>query len=192
MRWQLKFTLSPGSRFFLFFFGGFFAGILYGWFFAPGYMEQVGFLSNEFMASYLKKEVDGNNLFGYLFRGRSSSLLLLWIVGGSFLGGILIYLVLVWSGFSIGVYVMAGLLKRGMAGLLFCAGAVFPQCIFYVPAFGFVLLQTLKLPGGRERSRDGLLRYGIVLIISMLLLFLGALMESYVNPLILKKILKIF
>lgn len=192
MRLRLRITLSPKTRFLLSFVGGLFAGIIYGWLFSPGYIEQVGFLSDAFLLDYLKKDVDGNQLFGYLFKGRSVSLFFLWILGSSFLGGILIYLVLLWSGFSVGLYLMAGMIKRGISGLGFCLAAVFPQMLFYIPAFGLVVIQAFWLSGKREIGRERALRYVIVLFVSFLLLFLGVLMESYVNPTILKKILKIF
>lgn len=192
MRFHLKIAFSPKMRFLFSFFGGLLAGIIYGWIFAPGYMEQVGFLSDAFLLDYLKREVDGNELFVYLLKGRGISLCFIWILGSSFLGGALIYLVLLWSGFSVGLYLMAGLVKRGIGGLGFCIAAVFPQILFYIPAFGLVLIQAFVLSGKREMGRERILRYGIILFVCVLLLFLGVLMESYVNPVILKKLLKNF
>lgn len=192
MRLRVRIALSPRTRFLLSFLGGFFAGIIYGWIFAPGYIEQIGFLSDSFLLGYLKEDIDGNHLFGYLLKGRSVSLFSVWILGSSFLGGILIYLVLLWTGFSVGLYLTAGLVKRGISGLGFCIAAVFPQMLFYIPAFGLVLIQAFVLSGKREMGRERVLRYGVILFVSFLLLFLGVLMESYVNPAILKKLLKIF
>ena len=192
MRLQIKTALSTKTKFLFSLAGGLFAGIIYGWLFSASYMEQVGFLSDAFLLDYLKKDVDGNHLFGYLLKGRSVSLFSVWLLGSSFLGRILVYLVLLWSGFSVGLYLMAGLMKRGISGLGFCIAAVFPQMLFYIPAFGLVLIQSFILSEKREMGRERVLRYGIILFVSFLLLFLGVLMESYVNPAILKKILKIF
>lgn len=192
MRFRFRMGFSPKSRFLFCFVGGLLVGIIYGWIFAPGYIEQVGFLSDAFLLNYLKKEINGNHLFGYLLKGRSVSLFLLWILGSSFLGGVMIYLVLIWSGFSVGLYLMAGLVKRGVSGLGFCIAAVFPQMIFYIPAFGLILLQAFVLSGKREMGKERIIRYGIILFVSFLLLFLGVLMESYVNPAILRKMLSIF
>ena len=192
MRLQIKMALSTKTKFLFSLAGGLFAGIIYGWLFSASYMEQVGFLSDAFLLDYLKKDVDGNHLFGYLLKGRGVSLFSVWLLGSSFLGRILVYLVLLWSGFSVGLYLMAGLMKRGISGLGFCIAAVFPQMLFYIPAFGLVLIQSFILSEKREMGRERVLRYGIILFVSFLLLFLGVLMESYVNPSILKKILKIF
>ena len=192
MRLQIKKVLSNKSKFFFSLAGGLFAGILYGCFFSAGYMEQIGFLSDAFLLDYLKKDVDGNHLFGYLLKGRSVSLFFVWILGSSFLGRILIYLVLLWSGFSVGIYATAGLMKRGISGLGFCIAAVFPQMLFYIPAFAMVLIQAFVLSEKKEMGKERILKYGVILFVSFLLLFLGVLMESYVNPAILKKILKIF
>lgn len=192
MQLQIKKVLSPKSKFLFSLAGGLLAGIVYGCFFSAGYMEQVGFLSDAFLLDYLKKDIDGNRLFAYLLKGRGVSLFSVWLLGSSFLGRILIYLVLLWSGFSVGIYITAGLVKRGISGLGFCIAAVFPQMLFYIPAFGLILIQSFILSGKQEMGKERVLRYSIILFVSFLLLFLGVLMESYVNPAILKKILKIF
>lgn len=192
MRLRIKTVLSPKTKFLFSLAGGLFAGIVYGCFFSAGFVEQVGFLSDAFLLDYLKKDIDGNHLFGYLLKGRGASLFSVWLLGSSFLGRVLIYLVLLWSGFSVGLYLTAGLVKRGISGLGFCIAAAFPQMLFYIPAFGLVLIQSFILSGKQEMGKERALRYGIILFVSFLLLFLGVLMESYVNPSILKKILKIF
>ncbi len=192
MKWRFQISLSPKKRFLFSFVGGFMIGILYGGLFAKNYIEQVGFMSDYFLLHYLKDEVDGNQLFPYLLKGRSISLFFLWTLGSSFLGGALIYLALLWSGFSVGIYLMAGILKNGVWGLGFCIAAFFPQGIFYILAFGLVLIQAYVLAGKRDIGRERIVRYLGVLFVSFLLLFLGVLTESYVNPSILKKLLKNF
>lgn len=194
MKWHLpsSFSLSPKKRFLLSFAGGLLLGIIYGGFFAKKYVEQVGFISDYFMVHYLKNEIDGNQLFPYLLKGRGTSLFVLWALGSSFLGGFLIYLVLLWLGFSTGIYLMAGILKKGLAGLGFCIAAFFPQGLFYLPAFGLVLIQAYVTARRQEAGKERAVRYFAVLLVSFLLLFLGVLTESYVNPGILKKLLKNF
>lgn len=187
-----SFSLSPKKRFLFSFAGGLLIGIIYGGFFAKTYMEQVGFLSDYFLVHYLKNEIDGNQLFPYLLKGRGASLFVLWTLGSSFLGGFLIYLALLWVGFSTGIYLIAGIMKNGLAGLGFCIAAFFPQALFYLPAFGLVLIQAYVTARRQEVGRERAVRYFAVLLVSFLLLFLGVLTESYVNPSILKKLLKNF
>lgn len=192
MQIHRRLLFSDKTRFLSLFLIGLFGGLIYGWLFAPDYIEKVGFLSDAFLLAYLKQDIEKNQLFSYLLKGRMISLVFIWLLGSSVLGNVLIFGALIWSGFSVGLYVMAGFFKRGISGLGFCVAAVFPQILFYLPAYGLVFMAAYKIIGRRDVRKEGVIKYCIVLFASFLLLFLGILMESYVNPAILKKILKIF
>ena len=193
------------NRLLLSFVGGLFFGIVYANFFAGNYFEEVGFISDYFLIQYLQEDVDKNQLFPYLLKGRGLSFFLIWIMGSSFLGSILIYLVLVWIGFSIGIYVVAAIAKYGLGGIGFCMAAVFPQALFYIPAFGLVLLQAYAIRVKSNRNENSLrshsfelkssrkeimVPYVFVLLLGLVLLFLGILTESYMNPQIVKNLLE--
>lgn len=194
------------NRLLLSFVGGLFFGIFYANFFAREYLENVGFVSDYFQIRYLQEDVNKNLLFPYLLKGRGLSFFLIWLMGSSFLGGIMIYVVLGWIGFSVGIYLVAAIVKYGLGGIGFCLAALFPQCLFYIPAFGLVLWQAYSINRkkvgaesfgrsafiGKSGNRELYLRYFVVLFLGLLLLFLGILTESYVNPQILKKILEKF
>lgn len=200
-----RFSFDRKNTLLFIFMGGLFFGLFYANFFAGEYLGNVGFVSDYFQIHYLQQDVENNLLFAYLLKGRGVSFGLIWLMGSSFLGGILIYVILGWIGFSAGIYLVAALVKYGIGGIGLCLAAIFPQCLFYLPAFGLVLWQAYitrrngcwleKWPGkgfsGRHSQRS-LFVYLVVLFLGMLLLFLGILLESYVNPLILKKILEKF
>lgn len=194
------------NKWFLCFVGGLFFGIFYGIFFAGSYLENVGFVSDYFQVRYLQEELDTSQFFPYLLKGRGLSFFLIWLMGSSFLGSILVYLVLGWIGFSVGIYLVAAVVKYKAAGIGFCLAALFPQGLFYIPAFGLVLWQAYWMSRRKTKTaafernvfferngnREKIMRYLAVLIVGMILLFLGVLTESYVNPKIFKKLLEKF
>lgn len=191
---------------FLFLVGGLFFGIFYAIFLAGDYLQNVGFVSDYFQVRYLQEEMDTDAFLPYLVKGRGFSFFLLWIMGSSFLGSILIYAVLCWIGFSVGIYLAAATMKFGIAGVGFSLAAVFPQVIFYIPSYGLVLWQAYAINRKRagmavfnrndyfanRGNRELVFRYCVVLVAGILLLFLGILTESYINPVILKKLLEKF
>lgn len=201
-----RISFDRKNKLFLSFMGGLFFGFLYANFFARSYLENVGFVSDYFQIQYLQQGVDKNQLFPYLLKGRGLSFFLIWLMGSSFIGGILVYAVLSWVGFSVGIYFVAAIIKYGIGGIGFCLAALFPQCLFYIPSFGLVLWQAYLINRkkigmatfnrndflGKRGSREQIFRYFVVLLFGLLLLFLGILTESYVNPQILKKILEKF
>lgn len=91
-----------------------------------------------------------------------------------------------WSGFAFGYFCVMSISGFGARGLLLCLIALFPQFLFYVPVYlGLVELSV--------RRREYMAWRGIVAGILLLLgLVVGILLESYINPIILQKILKFF
>jgi uncharacterized membrane protein SpoIIM required for sporulation len=94
-------------------------------------------------------------------------------------------LFLVWCGLSYGYFcALAG--AMGGEGILLCILLMFPQCLAYVPAYlGFLELSHGDVELGRWK------RLMCVLFL-VILLQIGILLESYINPIILQKILKLF
>ncbi len=175
------------NRWVLSFMGGLFFGLVYAIAFGRDYLENVGFASDVFQIRYLEEEIDKNILFPYLLKGRGFSYFIVWIIGSSFLGAFMLYAVLGWVGFSVGVYVVAAAVKYGLGGIFFFLATLFPQGLFYIPAFGLVLWYSYKNYG-----RKDVFLYFVVFVIGLLLLFMGILTESYVNPQIIKNMLKVF
>jgi len=97
-------------------------------------------------------------------------------------------------------------MRYGLKGILLIVGAFLPQYIFYVPAFwmllnwGYHICCVMYFPARvydeKEypfRSRKNFwLRQGLQLMTIFLVVIIGIVLESYVNPIFLTKILKIF
>ncbi len=89
-----------------------------------------------------------------------------------------------WNGFAYGYFCVMVIAAFAAKGLLVCAAAVFPQLLAYVPYF-LVLVEWSTHRRTREHLRD--LFVGLLLT---LFLCAGILLESYINPSILQKLLK--
>lgn len=91
-----------------------------------------------------------------------------------------------WSGFAYGYFCVISITAFGTRGILLCLLALFPQFLAYVPAYlGLVGLS------GHRREHAGW--KGIMTVLLLLaVLSVGILLESYINPIILQKVLKIF
>lgn len=165
-------------------------------------VSNAGILNEYFIDKFKYTGVNGQNLFLYIFEQRMPLMLLLLILAFSSTGIVFGTLLLGWQGFSIGFMLSTAIAKYGAKGILLISGGLFPQYLFYIPIYFFYCYFTIFLrkriagTGGdsmveRERVRI----YGIGVAVSMVLLLLfvtGIFLESYLNPLILKNILKLF
>lgn len=91
-----------------------------------------------------------------------------------------------WSGFAYGYFCVISISAFGAKGLLLCVLALFPHFFAYIPAYlGLVQLSEHRREhNGWRRVAAGALLLAMVCV--------GILLESYINPMILQKILKIF
>lgn len=88
-----------------------------------------------------------------------------------------------WNGFSYGYFCVSVICGFGLYGLLFCIASVFPQFVVYVPLYWYLIQLTTIRRKEIKPSWFGKLFFLVLLLI------LGILLESYINPTILKKIL---
>ena len=92
-----------------------------------------------------------------------------------------------------GVFLSAAYLQNGMAGLLFFFLALFPQIFLYLAALFLMaaacsrMAETNHLAGGIQKKEYFCL--GVRYFFALILLLWGILLESYVNPWFLAKIL---
>ena len=100
----------------------------------------------------------------------------------------------VWAyGFLCGVFLSAAYLQNGMAGFLFFFLALFPQIFLYLAALFLMaaacsrMAETNHLAGGIQKKEY--FCFGVRYFFALILLLWGILLESYVNPWFLAKIL---
>lgn len=180
--------------------GAFLAGIFLANIMGREAVSNAGILNDYFVEKFQYTEINGQNLFFYIIGERLPLLLLLLILtltSLSMVGGILM---LGWQSFSVGFMLSTAIAKYGMKGILLVLGGLFPQQLFYFTVYilycylAMYLRQRLhkdKMGNGSDRGYI----YGAWLIASIGILFIfmtGIFLESYMNPVILKNILKIF
>lgn len=176
---------------------GFAAGVLYMALFGRSVVHETTLLSRYFFSKYQQVEFASGELFLYILKSRMSAFTLLWLTGFTFFGTAASLLALAWVGVSLGITMTTAAMKMGFSGMLICLASGLPQLILYVPAAAWLLRKISEMSENRERrnsrysgGRGQLLSYLLVWLLGFFLFFLGSLLESYVNPLFLRAVLK--
>lgn len=177
----------------------FVAGIFAANFMGREAVSHAGVLNDYFIEKFQYTQIKGENLFFYVVGERLPLLLLLFLLivtSFGIPGGIL---ALGWQGFSVGFMLSTGIAKYGVKGIMLVLGGLFPQYLFYLPVYIFYccmavfLHQRLRGREGNMSDRGFIYGIGVLSVVLMLVMFVaGIFLESYVNPVILKNILKIF
>lgn len=161
---------------------------------ADSQVNRAGILSDYFLRQYKYLEIDTVELFLYILKKRLKWVFLLWAAGFTAAGSLCGAGYVLWMGFSVGILMGVAVLKLGIFGLLFAAAALFPQSLCYGPAWVFFLNGiSLKAPGGGRypRAADGTARYILLIAGMCLVMIFGILLESSINPWVVKWALRL-
>ncbi|MDO4333033.1 MAG: stage II sporulation protein M [Eubacteriales bacterium] len=176
--WQLK--KKEKTTWMLIFLAGFLLGIAAICLFSEGLVLQTGFLNASALDAVRYLDINRNGLFLYSLRQRMGMAAFLVLLSAAGIAGAGICLLLVWCGMSAGAVLTVLSMRYGMKGLLFFLSCILPQQFLLVP--GYLLLMDWCF---RRMERKKLL-------IPLAVVITGCLIESYVNPNILKVVLKFF
>lgn len=160
---------------------------------ADSTVDRAGILSDYFLRQYKYLKIDTTELFLYILGKRMKWVFLLWVLGFTAAGLPCAGAYVTWAGFSAGTLMGIAVLKLGGRGILFTAAAVFPQLLFYIPAWIFFLNGIyLKTGGVAKRRGTGSGVAGYVLLLAGMCLFMvfGILMESSLNPWFVRQVLQ--
>lgn len=180
----------------------FMIGILLANFMGREKTAGAGILNDYFIEKYKCTEINKENLFFYIMGERIPFVILLLLLTFSSLGLVIGIVSLGWFGFSVGFMFSAAIAKYGGRGILLVAVGMFPQYILYGMVYlGYCTLSVFLrkslhrvIPTGYV-NREQMRGYGIGIVAGLLLLLIfvtGIFLESYINPMLLKKILKFF
>lgn len=165
-------------------------------------LSGFGVWNSYFMEKFKYTPIRSADLFYYVLRQRlpvMGILLLFTFTGWGIAAGSVF---LAWQSFAAGFLMAASVAVYGLKGILLMGCAFFPQYLIYIPLYIAVIYLSDFLkkrtgtwsgrgaPGG-SRMRNVLLLLAVCLVI-MTLYITGIFLESYINPFLLKKILKIF
>ena len=149
---------------------GFLAGILY-----------TNLLSREYIAS-MGTSIDGEEFLWFVLQKRSLPLILVCALGCTRLRRAVAVGFLAWTGFSGGILMTSAVLQTGIRGIFLCLAALFPHFLFYGAAWVILLwyfFQYPKVEWNRMKT-----------LVFFLLTAVGVLLECYVNPVLLKWMIK--
>ena len=177
---------------------GFAAGVLYMALFGRSVVHETTLLSRYFFSKYQQVEFASGELFLYILKSRMSAFTLLWLTGFTFFGTAASLLALAWVGISLGITMTTAAMKMGFSGMLICLASGLPQLVLYVPTVAWIFRKISEMSENREwrrcrrysGGRGQLFSYLLVWLLGFFLFFLGSLLESYVNPLFLRAVLK--
>ena len=177
--------------------GAFVAGIFMANLMGREAVANAGILNDYFVEKFRYTDINAEHLFFYVLGERLPMMLLMLFLMFGALGLASGMLVLGWQGFSVGFMLSTGIAKYGLKGILLILCGLFPQYICYLLAYGgyFSLAVFLRQRSHGEYFLEKKYAYGMGMLAGTLLLLLfitGIFLESYVNPIILKNILKFF
>lgn len=165
-------------------------------------MAGAGVLNDYFIEKYKYAGINKENLFCYILEERMPMIIVLLLLSFSSFGAVIGVLNLGWVGFSVGFMLAAAMAKYGGRGILLVVGGMFPQYIIYILVYmGYCGLAFFMGKGMHQAAsmnslcKEQIRTYGMALIIGialMLLFVTGIFLESYINPILLKKIVKFF
>lgn len=170
--------------------------------FAKGVLLENTGLLDEYALYHMKyMTVDSNALFFYVFRIRCRDVLMLAVMATTYLGLAMVGLMTFWYGLSAGMFASAVVLRYGMKGVLFGLTGIFPQYLCYVPAAVLLLLWCEMLcrsiyfkdsTSMEDKTGHPVTRRLLQLTFLLIVVIIGCALESYVNPFLVTKFLKIF
>lgn len=148
--------------------------------------QKNGSLTRYYLKQFQYTQVQPQEMLWHVGCNRLTLFLALLALGTIPRGKAVHILFVAWSGFAYGYFCVISISAFGVKGLLLCLMALFPQFLLYVPVYlGLVRLSE------RRREHRGWRGLAAVVFLSAALI-LGILLESYINPLMIQKMLNIF
>lgn len=185
----------------LFFSAGLFVGMLIMNFGKSFLLENTGLL-DEYTLYHMKyMTVDNSALFYYVLRGRLGRVLVLAILSTTYLGMLMCIGTVCWYGMCAGAFLAAAVIRYGLKGILLVFAGIFPQYLVYIPAMITLLhwcrnvyrMIYIDRTFGTEAEKNRCLpRYMLQLVGILIVMIVGAALESFLNPYFMFGLLKIF
>ena len=162
---------------------GFFVGIIYENVVSGKQVDTVELFLKSNLQLYLQTEIITQKYLWYVVKERLLLLGVVCLLGCSKWKKIFVILFLSGVGFISGMLVVSAVLQLGMKGILIFFAGVFPQMIFYGIAYSVLLLYWYQGEGRRWNH--------IKTVFVFVSFILGIVVEVYLNPIILKWMIRI-
>ena len=160
---------------------GFLLGVICVNLLAKKYTAEPGIFSEYFLNQFQTVKIVAREYLWYLLRLRLLPFLALLALSMTRMRRVAAALFLIWTGISAGILISTSVLRMGIRGSFLCMAGIFPQFIFYIPAYLILLWYCWSYPQSRWTRQKTLF--------VLMALALGILMEIYVNPSIVRAFL---
>lgn len=127
----------------------------------------------------------GQPIFGFVLKERLIVIWSMFLLATTALGNMYVYLNVLWYGTSSGMFLAVVLMRYGIKGLLLLVSGMFPHYLIYVPAVILTMMLT------KEKRTVNSKYFGQLFVITVVVI-IGCILECYVNPVVVEKILKTF
>ena len=142
----------------------------------------VSFFRRESLEQVIQREIISGEYFLYVVRMRLRMIVPCCMIGLVKWKKIFINLFLLWNGFLFGIFLVDAIMIQRIVGIVLCLVMLFPHMIFYVLGAYLVLWNFYIHPEQRWNMQK--------VVVCILLFLIGILAETYVNPWLIKGILK--
>lgn len=207
IKWQFGMNRSEKNRVYriwlYLFLGSFLTGVLIMNMADDMLLGEEGIFSTTSINRLKYIEIDEGSFFRYVLRQRMGGCIVMLVLSTTVLGMIAAYAVVLWQGIMTGMVITAATIRYGIKGILLILGGMFPHQCLLIPA-GVMLLgwclenySCIHICGKGvapcfRNKRQQLLHQGLSLMWILLVLFIGCILESYVNPILICDLVKIF
>lgn len=188
---------------FYLFLGSFFVGVFFMNMGNETLLTEEGIFSTASVNRLKYIEIDNGKFFKYVIKQRMGEGVAMILLSTTGIGLTAMYLWVAWQGVLAGMTVTAAIIRFGIKGLLLLLGSLFPHQLLIIPAevmlLGWCYENSSKEQGigGYGSSfyksrKQGFLRQGIGLLWILIVILIGCILESYVNPMLISDLVKIF
>lgn len=173
------------------FLGGVICANLLGMAFA----RELGAVNTYFLNRYRYTDIQGRELFLFLFYERVPRFLVLLFLSIGVYGTIIVEGYICCLGFSVGFLFVISIMNYGMKGILLMLAFFLPQWLFYAPVImiwnqGLLHYKRKKqIYSYRGENKRQYMKYAAAFFAAAVLMGLGLFVESYVNSLFLQKVI---
>lgn len=160
---------------------GFFMGIIYENLIAKNQGIFIRIFQLQNLEQYSQIKMISEEYLWYVFRVRAISFIIVCLLGMLKWKKILVSIFLIWTGFLGGVLMVSAVIQVGIRGILICIAGFMPHMFCYIFAYGMLLVYLYSYPRRQWNMAKT--------IFVILMLFVGMILETYVNPFFMKWII---
>ena len=190
------------QKWILLFLAGFMAGVFLINMNSSLFVGESGILSNGTINRLKYLEIESSTFFQFVTAGRFKEYLLLGLLSTTYFGIVIAYGVAAFQGMMLGMVITVAVIRFGLKGILLVLFSFFPHQLLLLPAGAMMLIWCCqncrvlyfdkRAVWNRELKKKYVIRQMILLVWILVVVMIGCILESYVNPMLLMDVIKIF